>query len=70
MKWVMFTKRTNDPKLTWIEEQLDALGIKHRRKGESFHAPILEVPENKLDDAWAFLDPVDEVPDDHPMFLK
>lgn len=70
--WVQFTKRTNDPKLSWLEAQLDAAGIPHRRAGESWHAPITEVPEDQLEAAWAILAPFDDpdkYPDDHPMFL-
>lgn len=66
--WVMFTKRTDDPKLAWLAGQLDEAGIPHRRNGWSFHAPILEVPEDRLEDAWAILTPVDDVDDDDPMF--
>lgn len=64
--WVTFTRRTEDPKLGWLERQLDDAGIAHRRNGESFHAPILEVPEEQLDAAWQILDPVDYLPDDDP----
>lgn len=77
MTWVMFTKRTEDPKLAWIERQLDDLGIPHRRNGASFHAPILEVPEGREAEAWTVLDRrlgnrrrIDDVRDDHPMFRE
>jgi hypothetical protein len=66
--WATFTRRTNDPKLTWLEQALDSAGIPHRRQGESWHAPILQVPKADLDRAWTILDPVDEVADDDPMF--
>ncbi len=76
--WVRFTKRTDDPKLAYLEERLDALGIANRRNGHSFHAPILEVPEDKLDAACELLKEqieidgksvrLDDVEDDHPMF--
>lgn len=68
MTWVRFTRRTNDPKLAWLQAQLAQAGIPSRRNGESWHAPILEVPEDKLDAAWAILDPVDDIPDDNFMF--
>lgn len=53
--------------------------LPHRRNGESFHAPILEIPERYLDRAWKLLDaPVaivggkiirfDDVDDGRPMF--
>lgn len=67
-QWTVFTRRTDDPKLTWLELQLTEAGIPHRRNGESWHAPILEVPADQLDAAWAILDPVDDIPDDDPMF--
>jgi len=63
-KWVTFTRRTNDQKLAWLEKQLDAAKISHRRHGESVHAPILQVPGGQLDQAWKILDPVDDLPDD------
>lgn len=52
MKWVVLCKRTNDPKLAWIEYHLDRAGIPNRRNGESFHAPILEVDLRREDEAW------------------
>ncbi len=76
MNWVQITKRTNDPKLAHFEELLRSEGIPSRRSGESFHAPILQVPENRLDQAWALLTSdvfgdgqcYDEIPDDDPVF--
>ncbi len=78
MKWVMFTKRTDDPKLAWIERTLTNRGIPSRRNGFSWHAPILEVPEQHIEAANALLtEPVDgasnnqtidDVPDDDPTF--
>lgn len=68
--WTMFTKRTDDPKLAWLERKLDAAGILHRRHGQSFHAPILQVHEEDEQDAWSILDPVDEIDDDAPMFTE
>jgi len=75
--WVMFTKRTEDPKLGWIEQRLDTLGIPHRRNGSSAHAPILEVAGDREAEAWTVLDQrlrngrrIDDVRDDHPMFLQ
>jgi len=68
--WATFTRRTDDPKLSWLERQLSDADIPHRRNGESFHAPILEVPIDKLDSAWAILNPVDDIPDDDPRFLQ
>lgn len=47
--WEPLCRRTEDPKLAYIEAWLDNLGIPHRRNGESFHAPILEVPQEAHD---------------------
>ena len=66
MNWAMFTKRTEEPKLLWLERQLTGRGIPHRRNGDSFHAPILEVPRERLEAAWRVLEPVDDVPDEDP----
>lgn len=68
MNWTLFTKRTNDPKLSWLEDRLNDVGIPHRRSGRSFHAPILEVPAEYLEEAWDILDPVDDIEDDDPQF--
>jgi hypothetical protein len=70
MGWELFTKRTNDPKLAWLENQLDLAEIPHRRNGESFHAPILEIPAECYEHAWAILTPVDEIPDNDPQFCQ
>jgi hypothetical protein len=73
-KWVTFTRRTEDPKLRYIEKRLDEMGIPHRRNGASMHAPILQVPQEREADAWALLNQkiggveLDEIPDSHPMF--
>lgn len=66
MNFITFTRRTNEPKLHWLELQLDQVGIKSRRNGESFHAPILEVDGERLDDALEILYPVDEIDDNDP----
>lgn len=66
--WVTFTRRTDEPKLTWLERQLDSAGIRNRRNGASAHAPILQVQEEDLVDAWAILSPVDDIADDDPQF--
>lgn len=72
IEFELFTKRTDDPKLAWLESQLDWLGIAHRRNGESWHAPILEVDKSKLDVANAVVLEygIDELPDDHPVFRR
>jgi len=66
--WTMFTKRTGDPKLRWLEGELVKAAIPSRRHGSSFHGPILEVRLVDIDRAWEILDPVDDVEDDHPRF--
>lgn len=70
MQWEQFTKRTNDPKLSWLQRELTRLKIKNRRHGYSSHAPILEVDARKLDKAWEILDPIDDLPDDHHTFQQ
>lgn len=69
VRWERFTKRTEDPKLSWLERRLTEAGIPHRRNGASWHAPILEVAAERLDDAWEILTPVDDVDDDDPRWL-
>jgi len=74
--WVALCRRTEDPKLMYIENWLDELGIQHRRNGFSFHGPILEVPESDHERAYdeILLAPdedfgiFDERPDDDSMF--
>jgi len=76
-KWVTLCKRTGDPKLGWIERTLAARGVPSRRNGESFHAPILEVPVEHEQAGWDLLaepfdgkdgSTVDDMDDDHPTF--
>ncbi len=69
-KWVRFTKRTDDPKLKWLEITLARAGIQSKRNGFSWHAPILEIQEKDLAAAWKILRPIDDVPDDDPKFLE
>ena len=78
--WVSFTRRTEDPKLAYIESRLFDMNIPCRRNGHSFHAPILEVPENALQLAYGLLaekfpekfpgrrKTIDEMDDDDPAF--
>jgi hypothetical protein len=66
--WVQLCKRTEDPKLTWLEQQLTAKGIPSRRNGHSFHGPILEVRKWDEEKAWAVLYLVDDIEDDAPQF--
>lgn len=75
-QWETFCKRTEDPKLEFIEKLLTERGIAHRRNGSSFHAPILEVPAYQLAKAWDMLGEdvfgdgqcLDDIPDDDPVF--
>jgi hypothetical protein len=69
-KWVLFTKRTDDPKLAWLENALANAGIKSRRSGESWHAPVLEVKQRDLDAAWEILAPIDDIADDSPRWSQ
>ena len=69
-KWVQFTKRTNDPKLEWLQAALTKAGIANRRYGRSFWAPIMQVKPQDLERASAILDPVDDIPDNDPQFSK
>jgi hypothetical protein len=67
--WTTLLRRTNDPKLGWLERLFEKNGIPSRRNGESFHAPILEVPKEHEEAAWDLLDhDIDEMADDDPMF--
>lgn len=80
IQWVTLCKRTDDPKLGWIERTLAARGIPSRRNGESWHAPILEVPAEHEQAGWDLLaepfdgmngdQSVDDVEDDHPTFTE
>lgn len=71
MKWETFTRRTDGFKLGWLQRQLDSRDIPNRLNGYSWHAPILEVPADRWDEAWAILTPeIDEMPDNHAMFLE
>ena len=80
-EWAMVCKRTDDPKLAWIENRLDALGIEHRRGIPSFHAnATLEVPAEQETAFWEFMmqpapskyrrwyKTLDDMPDDHAIF--
>jgi hypothetical protein len=77
-QWVIFCKRTEDPKLAYIEWMLEGEGIDTRRNGHSFHAPILEVRDTQQDRAWELLkrpfdgernnQTLDDMEDDDPVF--
>ncbi|CAM6053495.1 unnamed protein product [Sphagnum tenellum] len=76
-EWVTFCKRTEDPKLAWIEHQLDLLGLPHKRDGSSFHAShVLKVLASDEEQANTVLMrrigryTVDDVRDDHPRWTR
>ena len=68
-KWYTLTRRTEEPKLSWLEARLTEAEIPNRRNGETRNAPILEVPGDNWDAAWDILIPVDDIPDDDPQFV-
>ena len=68
MKFETLCRRTNEPKLSFIERELDRKNIDHRRKGETWHAPILQVDASKFDAAWDILTPIDDDDDDDVKF--
>lgn len=85
INWVQFTKRTDVPKLNYLECQLTLLKIPHKRSGESWHAPIMMVPAEYIGAARMMLGAsarkiyelrvrhgvsLDDVPDDHHDFAE
>ena len=78
MTWTMICKRTEDPKLAFFERLLKERGIPSRRNGASFHAPILEVPDDHHAAAWDILSEdvfgdgqrFDDIEDDAPVFSE
>ena len=68
-QWVLFTRRTDYPKLGWLMTKLQQALIPHQLNGNSRHAPRLEVRKDQLDAAWNILDRVDGIPDDDSQFL-
>ncbi len=68
VEWVTLTRRTEDPKLSWIEQYLTVLCIPHRRHGSSLHAPILQVEAAHYNEAWAIVEIWDDYADDNPIF--
>jgi hypothetical protein len=69
-QWVTLCRRTVDPKLAWLENELHRAGIKTKRDGESFRASILKVQKKDEDKAWKILGPIDDMRDDNPKFRK
>jgi len=66
--WVNFTRRTDDPKLAWMQNELAKLGIESRRYGHTLHAPILQVRKKDWDRSMEFLYTIDNIPDDDEQF--
>jgi hypothetical protein len=75
IKWVIFCKRTNYPKLGYIIHKLNEKGIPCVMHGESWHAPILCVPAQFEESADEILTAqfgsriLDEVEDDYSAFI-
>lgn len=67
-EWITFTRRTDELKLIWLEQRLSDWQIPHRRNGASFHAPILQVPLDQIEEAWKILTPIDDWDDGDDRF--
>ena len=68
-EWEQFTKRTNNPKLSWVLSKCKAAGLRVLLDGKSFHAPISYVHRDDYSKAWEILGPIDNTPDDSPEFI-
>lgn len=77
--WVVFTRRTEHPKLQWIIDRLAEVGIEIQHQGFSAHGPITYVRVAQEAAAKAFLTEsvvdaqsrsrvIDDIPDDDPLF--
>jgi hypothetical protein len=53
--WVALCENTDDPKLKWIQAELDAQGIAWRRTDRPDDPPLLEVPRIRLHEAMPIL---------------
>lgn len=69
-EWVRFTKRTNDPKLSWLLRKCQEKGLRVKVEGESRHAPISWVHRDDYYAAAGILAPVDSSPDDARKFRR
>jgi hypothetical protein len=73
---VLFTKRTDYPKLGYIIHRLNEEGVPNVIHGRSFHGPILRVHKDYEELAWAVLGErvgrsrkrLDDLDDDDPRF--
>jgi hypothetical protein len=61
---VVFTRRTNNPKLQWLINKLSDAGIDCFIVGDSAHAPITMINRDDEEAAWRILGPIDDVEDD------
>ena len=68
-EWEQFTKRTNNPKLSWVLSKCKSAGLRVLLDGKSFHAPISYVHRDDYKKAWDILGPIDNTPDDSPKFI-
>lgn len=69
-EWVVFTKRTNDPKLRWLLGKCQEKGLRVKIEGESRHAPISWVHRDDYSAAESILAPVDNLPDNARKFRR
>ena len=67
-KYVLFTKRTNHPKLGYVLRKCKDAGLRVKKSGKSFHAPCSWVHPEDEEAAWAILSPIDNIADGDPMF--
>ncbi len=67
-EYKLFTKRTNEPKLSYVLNLCKKAGLRVRKQGKSWHAPCSWVHPDDVDAAWEILTPIDDIPDDDPMF--
>jgi hypothetical protein len=66
--YILFTKRTNYPKLGYLLKKCKEAGLRVKKSGKSFHAPCSWVHKDDEDAAWAILSPIDNIPDDDGRF--
>lgn len=66
--WMTLCSRVNDPKLAYIEKELQNQKIEHRRHGQSWHGPVLQVKAKCLDQARLSVNALNGMGDDNPMF--
>lgn len=69
-EYVLFTKRTNQPKLGWLIKKCKKAGLRVRIDGSSFHAPCSWVHPADESSAWEILGPVDNVADNNRRFVE